>query len=121
MPDQFTPKLVSILREGYALPQFRSDAVAGLTVAVIALPLAMALAVASGASPDKGLILRLGQVPFLDASGALALEEFLEETGHEGIRVILCGARPDLRGLPGPTKLTFAPDYAAALELSHHV
>ena len=56
MRDHFTPKLISILREGYALPQFRADAVAGLTVAVIALPLAMALAVASGASPDKGLI-----------------------------------------------------------------
>ena len=42
--------------QGYALPQCRADAVAGLTVAVIALPLAMALAVASGASPDKGLI-----------------------------------------------------------------
>lgn len=52
----FTPKLLSVLREGYGLEQLRADAFAGLTVAVVALPLAMALGVASGASPDKGLI-----------------------------------------------------------------
>jgi SulP family sulfate permease len=53
---QFTPKLITALREGYGLRQFRADAVAGLTVAVVALPLAMALGIASGASPDKGLL-----------------------------------------------------------------
>jgi sulfate permease, SulP family len=52
----FTPKLVTILREGYGLSRFRADALAGLTVAIVALPLAMALGIASGASPDKGLI-----------------------------------------------------------------
>ena len=54
--DQYTPKLISVLREGYDLSKFRADAVAGLTVAIVALPLAMALGIASGASPDKGLI-----------------------------------------------------------------
>ena len=34
----------------------RADVLAGLTVAIVALPLAMALAIASGASPDKGLV-----------------------------------------------------------------
>jgi len=53
---RFTPKLITALREGYGLARFRADAVAGLTVAVIALPLAMALGIASGASPDKGLL-----------------------------------------------------------------
>ncbi|MGZ8287461.1 MAG: SulP family inorganic anion transporter [Allosphingosinicella sp.] len=52
----FTPKIVTVLREGYGPSQLRTDALAGLTVAIIALPLAMALAIASGASPDKGLI-----------------------------------------------------------------
>lgn len=52
----YTPKLISTLREGYDLARLRADAVAGLTVAIVALPLAMALGVASGASPDKGLI-----------------------------------------------------------------
>jgi SulP family sulfate permease len=54
--DAFTPKIVTVLREGYGPGQLRTDALAGLTVAIIALPLAMALAIASGASPDKGLI-----------------------------------------------------------------
>lgn len=53
---EFTPKIFTVLREGYGAKKFRSDAVAGLTVAIVALPLAMALAIASGASPDKGLV-----------------------------------------------------------------
>lgn len=51
-----TPKLVTVLREGYGFSDFRQDTVAGLTVAIVALPLAMALAIASGTTPDKGLI-----------------------------------------------------------------
>ncbi len=51
----FTPKLVTVLREGYDLATFRADAVAGLTVAIVALPLAMAIAIASGTTPDRGL------------------------------------------------------------------
>jgi SulP family sulfate permease len=55
-PSAFTPKLLTVLREGYGWQHLRTDAFAGLTVAIVALPLAMALGVASGASPDKGLI-----------------------------------------------------------------
>ncbi len=53
--DLFTPKLVTVLREGYSLANLRADAVAGLTVAIVALPLSMAIAIASGASPAQGL------------------------------------------------------------------
>jgi len=52
----YTPKLVTTLREGYSVASFRADAIAGLTVAIVALPLAMALGIASGATPDKGLV-----------------------------------------------------------------
>lgn len=52
----FVPKIVTVFREGYRLSDFRADALAGLTVAIVALPLSMALAIASGATPDKGLI-----------------------------------------------------------------
>lgn len=51
----FEPKLLTVLREGYRLSDLRADALAGLTVAIVALPLAMALAIASGAAPEKGL------------------------------------------------------------------
>lgn len=51
----YVPKLLSVLRRGYGLADFRADLVAGLTVAIVALPLAMALAIASGTTPEKGL------------------------------------------------------------------
>lgn len=51
----FAPKLVSMFREGYSAAQFRTDAIAGLTVAIVALPLSMAIAIASGAPPERGL------------------------------------------------------------------
>ncbi|MEI4195448.1 SulP family inorganic anion transporter [Roseovarius sp. E0-M6] len=53
--ELFSPKLVSVLREGYGPVQLRADAIAGLTVAIVALPLSMAIAIASGASPAQGL------------------------------------------------------------------
>ena len=56
MQAAFGPKLATVLREGYSSRLFRADAIAGLTVAIVALPLAMALGIASGASPDKGLV-----------------------------------------------------------------
>ena len=51
----FRPKLATALAEGYGLASFRKDAMAGLTVAVVALPLSMAIAVASGVAPERGL------------------------------------------------------------------
>ena len=56
MQAVFGPKLATVLREGYSSRLFRADAIAGLTVAIVALPLAMALGIASGTSPDKGLV-----------------------------------------------------------------
>jgi len=53
--ELFTPKLVTVLREGYTLKNLRADALSGLTVAIVALPLSMAIAIASGASPAQGL------------------------------------------------------------------
>lgn len=54
--DLYTPKLITVLREGYGAAELRRDAIAGLTVAVVALPLSMAIAIASGATPAQGLI-----------------------------------------------------------------
>src|SRR5690348_6301973 len=53
--ELFTPKLITVFREGYGWPDLRADAVSGLTVAVVALPLSMAIAIASGVSPERGL------------------------------------------------------------------
>lgn len=52
----YIPKLVTVLRQGYRVSDFRDDLAAGLTVAIVALPLSMALAIASGTAPANGLI-----------------------------------------------------------------
>jgi SulP family sulfate permease len=54
--ELFSPKLLTVLREGYGLADLRADAMSGLTVAIVALPLSMAIAIASGVSPGRGLI-----------------------------------------------------------------
>jgi SulP family sulfate permease len=51
----FHPKLLTVWREGYGWPDLGADVLAGLTVAVVALPLSLAIAIASGAPPDRGL------------------------------------------------------------------
>ncbi len=51
----YRPKLLTTFKEGYSAVLFRKDALAGLTVAIVALPLSMAIAVASGVSPERGL------------------------------------------------------------------
>ena len=53
--ELFTPKFFTVLKEGYSLAALRADTVAGLTVAIVALPLSMAIAIASGVTPDRGL------------------------------------------------------------------
>jgi SulP family sulfate permease len=55
MYRKLEPKLVAILREGYTLKQFQGDLLGGLTVGVVAIPLAIALAIASGVKPEQGL------------------------------------------------------------------
>jgi SulP family sulfate permease len=53
--DLLVPKLVTTLAEGYGPPQLKADLLAGLTVAIVALPLSMAIAIASGVTPERGL------------------------------------------------------------------
>lgn len=53
--NRFVPALIETLREGYGLRQLRQDALAGLTVAIVALPLSMAIAIAAGGTPAMGL------------------------------------------------------------------
>ncbi len=53
--DLFTPKIVTVFQERYRLVDFRADVLAGLTVAIVAIPLSMAIAIASGVTPDRGL------------------------------------------------------------------
>src|SRR4051794_32143928 len=53
--ELFTPKIITVLKEGYDFAALRADVTAGLTVSIVALPLSMAIAIASGVTPDRGL------------------------------------------------------------------
>lgn len=55
MHRKLEPKLFTILREGYTRKMFSGDLLGGLTVGVVALPLTIALAIASGVKPEQGL------------------------------------------------------------------
>lgn len=50
----YTPKIVEVMKD-YSKEQFVKDVIAGVIVAIIALPLSIALALASGVSPEQGL------------------------------------------------------------------
>jgi len=52
----FSPKIFTVLRGNYTRKQFVNDLLAGIVVGIVALPLAIAFAVASGVSPEKGLV-----------------------------------------------------------------
>jgi len=97
----YVPKLFTLLRRGYSVADFRHDFVAGATVAVVALPLAMALAIASGTAPEKGLhtaiiagflISALGgsrvQIGGPTAAFVPVVFNVIEKFGYEGL--ILC-------------------------------
>lgn len=52
----FYPKFFSVMQKGYTKKQFTKDLFSGIIVGIVALPLAIAFAVASGVSPEKGLV-----------------------------------------------------------------
>jgi SulP family sulfate permease len=51
---EIEPKLITVLREGYSRSDFGHDLVAGVLVGIVALPLSIAFAIASGVGPEQG-------------------------------------------------------------------
>src|SRR5438876_6609206 len=51
----FIPKSIVCLREGYTREQLGRDLLAGVVVGIVALPLALAFAIASGVPPERGI------------------------------------------------------------------
>jgi SulP family sulfate permease len=95
--ELFTPKLVTVLREGYGLSALRTDFVAGLTVAIVALPLSMAIAIASGASPDRGLYTAIVGGFLVSALGGSRFQI----GGPAGAFIVLVAATVDRHGIDG--------------------
>lgn len=101
--ELFTPKLVTVLREGYGLPQLRADAIAGLTVAIVALPLSMAIAIASGATPAQGLYTAIVGGFLVSLLGGSRFQI----GGPAGAFIVLVGSTVALHGMDGLILATF--------------
>lgn len=93
----FRPKLLTVKAEGYGLPAFRKDVVAGLTVAIVALPLSMAIAVASGVSPERGLYAAIVGGFLVSALGGSRFQI----GGPAGAFIVLVAATVTAHGLDG--------------------
>jgi len=101
--ELFTPKIITVWREGYGLRQFRADAVAGLTVAIVALPLSLAIAIASGASPDRGLYTAIVGGFLISALGGSRFQI----GGPAGAFIVLVAAIIQRQGIDGFLLATF--------------
>ncbi|MEX6725199.1 SulP family inorganic anion transporter [Parapedomonas caeni] len=101
--ELFTPKLVTVLREGYGLTQLRTDGIAGLTVAIVALPLSMAIAIASGATPAQGLYTAIVGGFFVSLLGGSRFQI----GGPAGAFIVLVAATVAQHGMEGLILATF--------------
>jgi SulP family sulfate permease len=101
--ELFTPKLVTVLREGYGLRDLKADTLAALTVAIVALPLSMAIAIASGVTPERGL--------YTSIVGGFVVSAFggsrFQIGGPAGAFIVLVAATVARHGLDGLLVATF--------------
>jgi SulP family sulfate permease len=93
----YHPKLFTTFMEGYGWATLRADAFAGLTVAVVALPLSMAIAVASGVSPERGLYAAIIGGFFVSALGGSRVQV----GGPAGAFIVLVAATVAKYGVDG--------------------
>lgn len=101
--ELYTPKLFTILREGYGLANFKADAISGLTVSIVALPLSMAIAIASGVTPDRGLYTSIIGGFIVSALGGSRFQI----GGPAGAFIVLVSATVAQHGVDGLLLATF--------------
>ncbi|MAK82057.1 MAG: sodium-independent anion transporter [Phenylobacterium sp.] len=99
----YLPKLATQLREGYGLADLRADAVAGLTVAIVALPLSMAIAIASGVGPERGLYTAIVGGFLVSMLGGSRFQI----GGPAGAFIVLVAGTVHLHGIEGLILATF--------------
>jgi SulP family sulfate permease len=95
--EMYTPKLMTVLREGYSLANFRADFMAGLTVAIVALPLSMAIAIGSNATPAQGLYTSIVGGFVVSALGGSRFQM----GGPAGAFIVLVAATVQQHGMDG--------------------
>ncbi len=99
----YVPKLATLLRAGYGLGDLRADAVAGLTVAIVALPLSMAIAIASGVGPERGLYTAIVGGFLVSMLGGSRFQI----GGPAGAFIVLVASTVHLHGIEGLVLATF--------------
>src|SRR5918992_1171388 len=95
--ELFVPKLVTVLREGYGLAALRADAMAGPTVAIVAPPPSMAIAIASGTTPERGLFTAIVGGFLISALGGSRFQV----GGPAGAFIVLVASAGDRHGYDG--------------------
>ncbi len=104
------PALLLAFSEGYSFAHLRRDTVAGLTVAIVALPLSMAIAIASGATPAIGLSTAIVGGFFISAlSGSR-----YQIGGPAGAFIVLVSATIAEHGVDGMVLATFLAGFMTA-------
>ncbi|MGA0539959.1 SulP family inorganic anion transporter [Neotabrizicola sp. VNH66] len=121
IPAEFLPKIVTVFREGYSRADLRTDALAGLTVAIVALPLSMAIAVASGVGPERGLYTAIVGGFLVSALGGSRYQI----GGPAGAFIVLVAACVMATGIEGLITATFLSGFlliaAGALRLGTYI
>jgi sulfate permease, SulP family len=95
--ELYTPKLRTVLSEQYGFRDFKADILAGLTVAIVALPLSMAIAIASGVSPERGIYTSIIGGFLVSALGGSRFQI----GGPAGAFIVLVAATVNQHGLDG--------------------
>ena len=101
--SEFVPKLFTLWKAGIGRAQLRKDVVSGLVVGIVALPLAIAFAIASGVSPEKGLVTAI--------IAGLAISIFggsrVQIGGPTGAFIVIVAGIVAKHGVAGLTMATF--------------
>lgn len=103
MSKEFVPKLYSLIKEGVGAEQVLKDVVSGLIVGIVALPLAIAFAIASGVSPEKGLITAIVAGFIISAFGGSRVQI----GGPTGAFIVIVYGIVQQYGMDGLTIATF--------------
>ena len=101
--NEFTPKLFTLLKAGITKKQLVNDTLAGIIVGVVALPLAIAFAIASGVSPEKGLLTAIIAGVIISAMGGSRVQI----GGPTGAFIVIVYGIVQQYGLNGLTIATF--------------
>jgi len=114
MHTRLEPKIFAVFREGYSRKQFYSDLAAGTTVGIVALPLAIAFAIASGVKPEQGLFTAIvagfvisllggsrAQISGPTGAFVVIIYGIVQQHGYEGLAVatLIAGVLLILMGL----------------------